>query len=126
MNQHETGEQALSRIRLETIAQTRNLVPLNTKAAYKPGQVEFKAYCIERGFMDQDTVTAEKLLAFMQEKVIGRQSKRQKGNGINATIGMSTTNMYLSSITNLWSQQSAMKMNSHPNPRTDPVMKGKY
>lgn len=113
----------VERIRLETIAEAQRETPANTKKAYKVGQKEFRAYCIEHPMGDEDTVSEAKLLAFMQTKVVNRPSKRQNTPGIIKTVGIPTINMYLASITSLWMEQCANKRNNHPNPRTTAIMK---
>lgn len=82
------------------------------------------AWCDRKGgpAATRYTVTAGKLLVFLQEEVINRpKRKKRKGESNTAIIGSSMVDGYVAAITDLWSQQANQKINSNPHPRNQHV-----
>jgi hypothetical protein len=98
---------------LKTSATTLANRPKNTKRKYEIYQREFHQWCGDKGYPDKTIVTSGKLHLFLSDRVIGRPSK----NNAKHTIGYSTVCGYANAIVDLYSQQSNMRMNSHPHPR---------
>jgi hypothetical protein len=102
---------------------------------YKGVQKEFSDWCKER-YENQLScliVTEAKLLLFLQQRVVGRQSRKRRRGSDSHIIGVKSILNAVSAIVDLWKQQSFMKvwkistcflvldpssqMNSNPNPR---------
>jgi hypothetical protein len=97
--------------------------PNSTSKAYSARHQEYQQWCIEKGFIDGVTVTGDKLHLFLHQQVIGRGSKRSKGSEGPACrkVGKSTVLGYTAAVVDLWRQQTAMRVTSHPNPRDSNV-----
>ncbi|KAI3633127.1 hypothetical protein MIR68_009202 [Amoeboaphelidium protococcarum] len=93
--------------------------PENTNLAYNPKQIEFQDWCTERQFRDRDTVSGEKLHAFVSDMVVGRPSRTDP----TVTVGAPTVNSYVAAITDLYKQQKLRNMNNYPPPRDFPAVK---
>jgi hypothetical protein len=108
---------------LETHAQSLQIRPNSTSKAYSARQQEYQQWCIEKRFIDGATVTGDKLHLFLHQRVIGRDFKKSKGSDGRACrkVGKSTVLGYTAAIVDLWKQQTAMRVTSHPNPRDSNV-----
>ncbi|KAF2265162.1 hypothetical protein CC78DRAFT_579568 [Lojkania enalia] len=67
----------LSRYKLRTntqhvLATIRQQRPQNTHQVYNPKQREFKEFCQRKQYLDNNTITEDKLLLFLVEEVAGR------------------------------------------------------
>ncbi len=91
----------------------------NNVRAYEPKQREWKEWCTEKGFPPETrfTVAEDKLLLFLNEKVIGRE--RRGGQG--GTIRSSTVESYTSALIDLYNHQKSLGVNAHPQPRSSLV-----
>jgi hypothetical protein len=71
-------------------------------------QREFREWCDERyhGDMNSLVVSETKLLLFLQEKVVGRQSRKRKRGVDSQTIGVKSVLNAVSAIVDLWKQQT--------------------
>ena len=110
---------------LRTQARGFEIRPSNTTKAYAARHVEFQKWCIEKGFIDKCTVTGDKLHFFLAEQVISRDSRKRRRSGSEPArkVGKATVHGYTAAIVDLWRQQAAMGMNSHPNPHDSNVQR---
>ena len=118
------------------LAQVRETRPKNTNRQYDPKQKEWRDFCAEKGFEDGELVYENKLVWFLNERVLEREIrpsryKRKKrratrtaadgadgGSGpIRQTLGISAVKAYIASIVDLWSFQKSQGINPHPTPR---------
>ncbi|DBA00966.1 TPA: LOW QUALITY PROTEIN: hypothetical protein N0F65_006227 [Lagenidium giganteum] len=93
--------------------------PRNTARACESLQAEFTA----NGF-DQATrtvVTGAKLNLFLHEEILNRQSKRPEKNSSNQCVGVSTVELYVAAVTDLYKQQRDRAMNSNSHPRNSTI-----
>ncbi|KAI9009328.1 transcriptional activator of glycolytic enzymes-domain-containing protein [Phycomyces nitens] len=92
---------------------------VNTSRSYASKQGEFKTWCQGR-FADDSSylVSGEKLLLFLSEAVVDRQSRRgRKAIGLDRKIKTSTMELYVAAITDLYQKQVRQGINSHSHPR---------
>ncbi|KAL0095607.1 transcriptional activator of glycolytic enzymes-domain-containing protein [Phycomyces blakesleeanus] len=92
---------------------------VNTSRSYASKQGEFKTWC-EGRFTDDASylVSGEKLLMFLSEAVVDRQSRRgRKAVGLDRKIKTSTMELYVAAITDLYQKQVRQGINSHSHPR---------
>ncbi len=110
------------------LTQAREGRPKNTNKAYTPKQTEFREFCVEKGFEDGEIVSENKVIWFLNERVLNReirgsrykrrkQRKTADGKLIQQTLGISAIKSYIASIVDLWSFQKSKGMNPHPSPR---------
>ncbi|KAG3097244.1 hypothetical protein PI124_g14634 [Phytophthora idaei] len=99
-----------------TLDRCRAARPANTIRAFTPKQKEFKAWCDKKGFHEASRyqVTAAKLHLFLVEEVVDRQVRAK---GSMRKVGVSTMEMYVNAISDLYSGQQSRGINSHPHPR---------
>src|SRR5947207_11245312 len=67
------------------LAIIRESRPKNTTGAYKSKQKEFKLFCKKKQYQDDDTVTEDKLLLFLVEKIANqplRMKSRKTGSDV--------------------------------------------
>lgn len=93
----------------------------NTLKTYKGAELEFLTWMRNNNrfpIMTRITVTEHKLLVFLHEEVVGRQSKRKRKNSEHGgTISIQTVKNYVSAAVKLWQKQALANINSNPNPR---------
>ena len=134
------------------LALARETRPKNTNKAYGPKQREWQVsrpfffhptppalparvltrlhvrqeFCAEKGFEDGELVYENKVVWFLNERVLTREvrysryvQKRTAADGapVRQTLGVSAVKGYVAAITDLWSFQKSKGLNSHPNPR---------
>jgi hypothetical protein len=97
--------------------------PPNTRDAYGPRQKEWREWCLRKRFADGEIVTEAKMLAFLDQEVVGRvvrtQPKKDAPPEEQARqVGLATFSLYSAAIVDLWKEQVSMDLNHHPNPRT--------
>jgi hypothetical protein len=104
---------------LRTHARSAEIRPANTSKAYSARHLEFQQWCSEKMFVDGFVVTGDKLHLFLEEKVIGRIHRKRRRNFSDPVrkVGKSTVFGYATAMVDLWRQQKAMGMNTHPSPR---------
>jgi centromere DNA-binding complex CBF3 subunit-like protein/transcriptional activator of glycolytic enzymes GCR1 len=101
--------------------------PKGTTLAYEPKQKEYRRFCDRKQYQDGDAVTEDKLLLFLIEDVVGRPL-RMKSRRAADEIPLHKTRLswrsvrgYVTAITDLYQQQKALGVNSHPSPRVNSV-----
>jgi hypothetical protein len=109
------------------LAQARETRPKNTNRTYDPKQREWQEFCAEKGFEDGELVYENKLIWFLNERVLDRQLRASRykkenrttadGEPVRQTLGISAVKSYIAAIVDLWSFQKSKGMNSHPTPR---------
>ena len=62
---------------LKYIAMKRDSQPLNTRDAFGPRQKEWRAWCLRKRFADGELVTEGKMVAFLDQEVVGRVVRTQ-------------------------------------------------
>ena len=84
-------------------------------------------FCEQKQYCDSDTVTEDKLLLFLVEEVTARPL-RAKSYKVSDDVLQDQTRLswrsvrsYITAVTDLYREQKAMGMNSHPTPREDNV-----
>src|SRR5208282_174721 len=86
-------------------------------------------FCEQKQYCDSDTVTEDKLLLFLVEEVTARPL-RAKGCKVKVSddvlqdqtrLSWRSVRSYVTAVTDLYREQKAMGMNSHPTPREDNV-----
>jgi hypothetical protein len=87
--------------------------PKSTKKCLRKKQEEFVKWAEEKGYRPPETVTENKVVMFLTERVIGRVSK----NDSTKIVGKPTVDQYVTALTSLWKIQREMRINSHPTPR---------
>jgi hypothetical protein len=96
--------------------------PKNTKKAFVKKQQEFVHWACTKGYSPPKTVYEEKLLCFLNEAVLGRESPNKKRSDSQPKkIGKATIVQYVTAITSLWKFQREQKINNHASPRGDLV-----
>ena len=96
--------------------------PKNTKKAFVKKQQEFVHWAKMKGYSPPETVYEEKLLCFLNEAVLGRESRNKKRSDSQPKrIGKATIVQYVTAITSLWKFQREQKINNHASPRGDLV-----
>jgi len=96
--------------------------PKNTKKAFVKKQQEFVHWAKMKGYSPPETVYEEKLLCFLNEAVLGRESRNKKRSDSQPKrIGKPTIVQYVTAITSLWKFQREQKINNHASPRGDLV-----
>lgn len=92
----------------------------NTKKSYVPRVNEFISWCHTKPYAAGivETETRDKLINFLHEQVLYRDSRR-KGSG--GRIGASTVRQYVADITDLYQEQVRLRVNSHPHLRNSTV-----
>jgi hypothetical protein len=112
---------------LQIVEETRAARPQNTVRNYAPKQLEFKAWCEQRQFSDRDTVTEQKLLLFLKEKVVDRPLRHKSHKAAdevlasNRLLAWRSVRGYVTAITDHYRMQKARGMNSHSSPRVDTI-----
>ena len=80
-----------------------------------------QAFCSERAFRDGDLVTEDKLVFFLQERVLERPLRgarfRKSNTPVVRTLGVSAVNNYISAIISLYAYQHSIGQNLHAHPR---------
>jgi hypothetical protein len=71
----------------------------NTSKSYAPKQVEWRAWCTQKGYADGDIVTKDKIVLFLTTEIEGRL--RKKGDKTKV-VGSSTVEQYLNSLLDLY------------------------
>ena len=109
---------------LKYIAMKRDSRPLNTRDAYGPRQKEWRAWCLRKRFADGELVTEGKMVAFLDQEVVGRVVRTQPRKDAppeerSRPVGLATFLFYTAAIVDLWKEQVSMGLNHHPNPRTN-------
>ncbi|POM80479.1 Hypothetical protein PHPALM_1680 [Phytophthora palmivora] len=96
-----------------TLDRCRGARPVNTTRAYAHKQSEFKAWCDRKGFHEitRYQVTASRMHLFRQEEAVHRKI-RVKGSA--RKVGVSTVEMYVNAISNLYSDQHSANADPHP------------
>jgi hypothetical protein len=86
-----------------------------------------ESFCERKQYCDGDTVTEDKLLLFLVEEVTARPL-RAKSCKVSDDVPHDKTwlawcsvRAYITAVTDLYREQKAMGMNSHPTPREDNV-----
>ena len=121
------------------LTQVCETCPKNTNRQYDPKQKEWRDFCAEKGFEDGELVYENKLVWFLNERVLEREIrpsryKKKKrratcmvadgadgGSGpIRQTLGISAVKAYIAAIVDLWSFQKSQGINPHPTPRRKP------
>jgi hypothetical protein len=81
-------------------------------------------FCHDKNFADGEIVNENKLLFFLNERVLGRKKKVSRslrtistGEPIKQTIGTSSIELYCSAIIDIWSEQKGRNQNPYENPR---------
>jgi hypothetical protein len=87
--------------------------PKNTKKCFTPKQEEFVKWAEAKGYMPPETVTENKVVMFIKERVLGRAYKKNASK----IIGKSSVDQYITALTSLWKIQRQQRINSHPTPR---------
>ena len=109
---------------LKYIAMKRDSRPLNTQDAYGPRQKEWREWCLRKRFADGELVTEGKMVAFLDQEVVGRVVRTQPRKDPPPEerlrpVGLATFSLYTAAIVDLWKEQVSMGLNHHPNPRTN-------
>lgn len=109
------------------LAQARETRPKNTNKSYDPKQKEWQEFCKDKGFEDGELVYENKLVWFLNDRVLTRdvrvsRHKRENrtmldGTPIKQTLGMPAVKSYVAAIVDLWSFQQSKGTNRYPNPR---------
>jgi len=109
------------------LAQARETRPQNTNKSYEPKQKEWREFCTDKGFEDGELVHENKVVWFMNERVLPRslrasRHKRENcttadGKPIPQTLSIGSIKAYVAAIVDLWSFQKTKGINTHPNPR---------
>ena len=75
-------------------------------------QLEFQQWCSERysGDMNAGIVSEIKLLLFLKERVVGRQSRKRKRGLEGQTIGVKSILNAVSAIVDLWKRQTYLNV----------------
>lgn len=99
-----------------TLDRCRESRPANTARAYEPKQREFKAWCDRKKFHETTRyqVSASKLHLFLREEVVYREVRVKNSQ---RKIGVATVDMYVSAMSDLYSDQQTRGVNSLPHPR---------
>ncbi|KAF2180995.1 hypothetical protein K469DRAFT_591049 [Zopfia rhizophila CBS 207.26] len=108
------------------LAQARDTRPKNTNKAYDPKQKEWQEFCAEKGFEDGELVYENKVIWFLNDRVLDREIrgsryKRESRTTVNSepvqqTLGISAVKGYIAAIVDLWSFQKSKGMNVYPTP----------
>ena len=86
-----------------------------------------KLFCEWKQYCDGDTVTEDKLLLFLVEEVTARPLRAKSCKVSNdvphdkTRLAWRSVRAYITAVTDLYREQKAMGMNSHPTPREDNV-----
>jgi len=73
---------------LRALEQARESRPKNTNKAYDPKQNEWREFCADKGFEDGELVYENKLISFLNERVLDREirSSRYKSKKRRTTV----------------------------------------
>ena len=92
---------------------------------YGPKQKEWRQFCADKGFEDGELVYENKVVWFLNDRVLTRdirvsRHKRENrttvdGEPIKQTLGIHAVKAYVSAIVDLWSFQRSKGLNPHPN-----------
>ena len=84
-----------------------------TKNTYKGVHREFQQWCDQKynGDMNAGIVSETKTLLFLQERVVGRQSRKRRRGTESQTIGVKSVLNAVSAIVDLWKRQSYLNVN---------------
>jgi hypothetical protein len=111
---------------LKYLAMKRQSRPPNTQDAYGPRQKEWREWCLRKRFADGELVTEGKMVAFLDQEVVGRQVRSHprrdappaEEEGAPPVVGLATFSLYSAALVDLWKEQVSMGLNQHSNPRT--------
>ena len=107
------------------LAMIRASRPKNTASAYEPKQEEFRQFCRQKHYQDGETVTEDKLLLFLVDKVVHRPLRSRSRKAAEDTplsdtrLAWRSVRSYITAITDLYRAQKALGMNAHLSPRED-------
>ena len=108
---------------LKYLAMKRDSRPPNTQDAYGPRQKEWREWCSRKRFADGELVTEGKMIAFLDQQVVGRQVRSRPPRGAPAAaprlVGLATFSLYSAALVDLWKEQVSMGLNQHSNSRTN-------
>lgn len=98
--------------------------PPNTRDAYGPRQKQWREWCLRKRFADGELVTEAKMVAFLDQEVVGRVVRTQPKKDAppekrSRAVGLTTFSLYSAAIVDLWKEQVSMGLNHNPNPRTN-------
>ncbi|POM69648.1 Hypothetical protein PHPALM_14047 [Phytophthora palmivora] len=99
-----------------TLDRCRGARPVTTTRAYAPKQREFKAWCDRKGFHEitRYQVTTSQMHLFLQEEVVDRKVRVKCSD---RKVGVSTVEMYVNAISDLYNYQQSRGANAHPHTR---------
>ena len=111
---------------LKYLALRRDSRPASTQDAYGPRQKEWREWCLRKRFADGELVTEGKMVAFLDQEVVGRQVRSPPRREAPLAererprlVGLATFSLYSAALVDLWKEQVSMGLNHHPNPRTN-------
>ena len=83
-----------------------------TTKTYMGAQKEFVAWCKDRydNEMSSLVVTESKLLLFLKDRVVGRESRKRKRGSEPHVIGVKSILNAVSAVVDLWKKQSFLKV----------------
>ena len=92
--------------------------------AYGPRQKEWREWCLRKRFADGELVTEGKMVAFLDQEVVGRVVRTQPKKDASLEerareVGLDTFPLYSAAIVDLWKEQVSMGLNHYPNPQTN-------
>jgi len=82
----------------------------NKRDAYGPRQKEWREWCLRKRFADGELVTEAKMVAFLDQEVVGRVVRTQVKKDASheersRAVGLATFSLYSAAIVDLWKEQ---------------------
>ncbi|KAK9327643.1 hypothetical protein V1520DRAFT_328980 [Lipomyces starkeyi] len=100
---------------MQAVRQKYAIRPKGTSQAYAPIQQRFtiSEWCDERRFVDGQLATEQKLIAFLQNELIGKGCCNREWPYI-----FNRLKLHVAAIADFWKQQVDFGVKEHPKPRT--------